>query len=98
MNFTSNFNNKGYHLEKNIFSTEAVTECVIEFDHIVTQLQESGESINARWGSKLTQDIEETDSEVIHTHNVQSYSAKMLSMVQNKKLLDMEFFCDQSVA
>mgnify|MGYP000064109308 FL=1 len=89
MNFTSNFNNKGYHLEKNVFSTEAVTELVIEFDHIVTQLKESGESINARWGSKLTQDIEETASEVIHTHNVQSYSAKMLSMVQNKKLLDL---------
>ena len=89
MSFVSNFSDKGYNLEKNVFSAETTTELEIEFDNIVSQLIESGESINARWGSDLTKDIEATDSEVIHTHNVQSFSAIMLSMVQEKKLLDL---------
>ena len=70
MSFVSNFSDKGYNLEKNVFSAETTTKLEIEFDNIVSQLIESGESINARWGSDLTKDIEATDSEVIHTHNV----------------------------
>ena len=89
MNFTSNFNNKGYGLAKDVFPAEFISELVLGFDRIVKQLEESGETINARWGSELTQNMEANDSVVIHTHNVQSFSAIMLAMVQNKQMLDL---------
>ncbi|MCS5639189.1 MAG: phytanoyl-CoA dioxygenase family protein, partial [Candidatus Marinimicrobia bacterium] len=84
----SDFKEKGFCLEKNVFTPDAVQTLSSEFDRIVYQLQRSGEYINARWGSELTKDIEQSDTQVIHTHNVQSFSAEMMAMIQNKKLLD----------
>ena len=84
----SDFKEKGFCLEKNVFTPDAVQILSSEFDRIVYQLQRSGEYINARWGSELTKDIEQSDTQVIHTHNVQSYSAEMMSMIQGERLLD----------
>ena len=84
----SDFKEKGFCLEKNVFTPDAVQTLSSEFDRIVSQLQRSGEYINARWGSELTKDIEQSDTQVIHTHNVQSYSAEMMSMIQDERLLD----------
>jgi len=84
----SDFKKKSFCLEKNVFTPDTVQALSSEFDRIVSQLQESGEYINARWGSELTKDIEQSDTQVIHTHNVQSFSAEMMAMIQNKKLLD----------
>ena len=84
----SDFKEKGYCLEKAVFSSEATATLASEFDQIIAQLKKSGENINASWGSELTKDIEQADMEVIHTHNLQSYSAEMLKMMQNKNLLD----------
>ncbi len=89
MSFNSNFKNNGYVLAKHIFQKDLISELVLEFDKIVKQLEKSGEHINARWGSELTQNIDSDDSVVIHTHNVQNYSAIMLDMIQNKQLLDL---------
>jgi len=82
------FNQQGYALKKNVFSNNAISALEKEFDRIVAQLKQSNEKINARWGSELTQHIEDTDSEVIHTHNVQSYSSVMLDLVKHEKLLN----------
>ena len=84
----SDFKEKGFCLEKNVFTPDAVQILSSEFDRIVYQLQRSGEYINARWGSELTKDIEQSDTQVIHTHNVQSYSAEMMNMIQDERLLD----------
>ena len=84
----SNFKEKGFCLEKNVFTPDAVQILSSEFDRIVSQLQRSGEYINARWGSELTKDIEQSETQVIHTHNVQSYSAEMMAMIQSKIFLD----------
>ena len=84
----SDFKEKGFCLEKNVFAPDAVQILSSEFDRIVSQLQRSGEYINARWGSELTKDIEQSDTQVIHTHNVQSYSAEMMNMIQDERLLD----------
>ena len=92
MSKAAQFNKKGYALEKGIFSIDEIKTLENEFDQIVTQLKESGENINARWGSDLTRHIEESDSEVIHTHNIQSYSSIMLNMIQNKILLNLVEF------
>ena len=85
----SQFNKTGYALKKGVFTDAEIEILENEFDKIVTQLKKSGENINARWGSDLTRHIEDSDSEVIHTHNIQSYSSIMLHMVQNETLLDL---------
>ena len=84
----SDFKEKGFYAQSSLFTKEALQKYSLEFDRIVTQLQESGEDINARWGSELTKDIEQSESQVIHTHNVQSYSAEMMAMIQNEEFLD----------
>jgi len=84
----SQFNKTGYALKKGVFTDAEIEILENEFDQIVTQLKKSGENINACWGSDLTRHIEDSDSEVIHTHNIQSYSSIMLNMVQNETLLD----------
>ena len=88
---TSNFYKDGYHIEKNIFPKKNIGVIENEFDYIVKQLKLSGENINARWDSKLRSALEQNkmDTEVIHTHNVQSYSAEMLFLLQDKKFLDV---------
>jgi len=92
----SQFSKTGYAIEKGVFTDAEIETLENEFDQIVTQLKKSGENINARWGSDLTRHIEDSDSEVIHTHNIQSYSSIMLNMVQNETLLDLaESLVDQ---
>jgi len=70
------FNEKGYALSRGVFSKLQIDILEKEFDRIVKQLKQSGENINARWGSELTKSIENQDSEIIHTHNVQSISCR----------------------
>ena len=84
----SDFKEKGFCVKNSVFTADALYALSSDFDRIVFQLQESGEYINARWGSELTEDIEQSDTQVIHTHNVQSYSAEMMAMIQSKILLD----------
>ena len=85
----STFNEQGYYLARGLFSQRAISYLEKEFDKIVNQMNASNENINARWGSELTRTIEDPKSMVLHTHNVQSYSQKMLNMVQNEHLLDV---------
>ncbi len=89
MSLIDQFNTQGFALEKGVFSFDDIAILDREFDRIVVQLQASGEYINARWGSELTQHIEDADSEIIHTHHVQSYSSVMLNLIQHEKLLDL---------
>ena len=84
----SDFKEKGFCVINNLFNSDIVDTLSSEFDRIVSQLQESGENINARWSSELTKDIEQSETQVIHTHNVQSYSAEMMAMIQSKIFLD----------
>ena len=84
----SDFKKKGFCVVNNLLTSDIVDTLSFEFDRIVSQLQESGENINARWGSELTKDIEQSETQVIHTHNVQSYSAEMMAMIQSKIFLD----------
>ena len=83
----STFNEQSYYLARGLFGQRAISNLQKEFDKIVNQMNASNENINARWGSELTKTIEDPKSMVLHTHNVQSYSQKMLSMVQNLSLI-----------
>ena len=84
----SDFKEKGFCVINNLFNSDVVDTLSSEFDRIVSQLQKSGENINARWSSELKKDIEQSETQVIHTHNVQSYSAEMMAMIQSKIFLD----------
>tara|TARA_B100000676_G_C18029209_1_gene817545 strand:- start:951 stop:1730 length:780 start_codon:yes stop_codon:yes gene_type:complete len=92
------FEKNGFYLARGLFDKNQISVFEKEFDKIVNQIKKSGEYINARWGSELTKNNEKSDSEVLHTHNVQSYSQKMLKMVQNKRLLDcVEMFLGKDI-
>ena len=86
--FYSNFKDFGFVLKKKLFKNIELQTLENEFDKIVIQLKNSGEDINARWGSPLTSHLEDDQSTILHTHNVQNYSSKMLKMIENKRLLD----------
>ena len=89
-NFRKNFfNNNGYFLAKNLFKESSISVLEKEFDRIISQLKQSGENINARWGGDVSRETDVKNSKVLHTHNVQSFSSIMLDMVQDKKLLDL---------
>ena len=87
--FVNQFIENGFLIKKNMFSENEISVYLNEFDRIVKQLKKSGENINAHWGSPVTKQIEPKNAKVIHTHNVQSFSSAMLSMIQNKKLLNI---------
>ena len=85
----SSFDKNGFYLATGLFDNQTCLLLEKEFDKIINQIKKSGEDINARWNSELTNNIEEVGSSVLHTHNVQSYSHKMLKMVQDERLMDV---------
>ena len=83
------FYNNGYFLAKNLFKEPSISVLEKEFDKIISQLNQSGENINARWGGDVSKETDVKNSKVLHTHNVQSFSSIMLDMVQDKNLLNL---------
>ena len=83
------FEQNGFLIKESLFSKKEVLKYVQDYDKIISQLKEKSKNINASWKSPLTKDVEPENSKVFHTHHVQSYSSRMLSMIQNKNLLDV---------
>src|SRR5579862_3451199 len=69
------FAEQGFYLAKGVFSPSEVEVLDQEFDRIVDQLLASGEEINARWGGAQMDKMGTEKLVVLHTHNVQQYSA-----------------------
>jgi phytanoyl-CoA hydroxylase len=74
------FQENGCYIARGVFSAQEVAELEVDFDRIVEQLTASGEQINARWGGDEMKRIEQEmaggqPTQIIHTHNVQQYSA-----------------------
>ena len=99
-NIQSFFSENGYYLAKGVYDSSQLPGMQDDFDRIVRQLLASKENINARWGSQLTRELEDADSVVYHTHNVQCYSAIWLQALLNpdfwmlqKKSWDPTLFC-----
>ena len=80
------FARDGYYHARGVFAPDAVAGLERDFDRIVAQLLASGEETNARWGGAEVEKLGAKDSVVLHTHNVQSYSAVWL-----RALLDPGF-------
>jgi len=87
-NTLTKFKDSGYVVKKGLYTKNETLLYEAEFDKIIRQLKKSGEDINASWGSDLTKNLESKKSTVIHTHNVQSFSSKMMEMIQNGRFLD----------
>ncbi len=65
----------GYYVAKGVFSPDETKALEAEFDHIVAQLMTGGEELNARWTGPEMQKLADQKMIVLHTHNVQQYSA-----------------------
>ena len=88
LNMANDFERDGYCLAHSVFSETVLERLENDFDHIVAQLESSGENINARWDSTNTDALDGGDSRIIHTHNVHRYSANWLSAFRDKNFLD----------
>ena len=82
MDIAEKFERDGYAVVKGVFSGDRLASMTSEFDRIVRQLEASGEEINARWNGT------DSDSVVIHTHNVQQYSAVWMCALLHEPFLD----------
>ena len=83
------FERDGYYHARKVFSGEQLIAMEMDYDRIVQQLRDSGEAINARWGGELTEALDGGQSEILHTHQVQRFSAVWLKAIQDPVFLDI---------
>jgi phytanoyl-CoA hydroxylase len=79
----------GYYVARGVFSDAEVAELEGAFDGIVRQLQQGGEDLNARWGGATMDKIDGGNSVILHTHNVQCFSATWLRALLHPRFLDV---------
>jgi len=72
---TKFFHENGYYHARGVFSPAEIAELETDFDRIVDQLSQSGEEVDARWKGAAIDKIAPKSTVVVHTHNVQIYSA-----------------------
>lgn len=81
------FEEKGYYLAKNVFSSAEVETLEGEFDKIVNQMTASGEVVDATWGGAAIKGIASQSDKIFHTHNVQKYSSRWMRALQHERFL-----------
>ena len=86
---SKNFARDGYCVAHRVYSDKVLLELEEDFDRIVGQLERSGENVNARWRGENMDALDGGASTIIHTHNVQRYSARWLRALQDDRFLAM---------
>ena len=86
---TEKFEKDGYYVARGLFKGEELKNLQVDFDKIVEQLQKSGENNNAKWGGEAMESISKETDELMHTHQVQSYSAAYARALYNSDFLDI---------
>ncbi len=81
------FNEHGYYHAKSVFDAATMAALEEDFDHIVRQLSESGEDVDATWDSTEVQKLARADDVILHTHNVQKYSRRWLNAFLSEDFL-----------
>ncbi len=71
----SQYQSDGYFVARGVFKGDQLRELQSEFDRIIHALVSSGEDVNARWSGEEVNKMGAADTVVLHTHNVQQYSA-----------------------
>ncbi len=83
------FNENGYYVARGVFNSTELAKLDRDFDRIVAQLQGGGENINARWGGTEMEKLGAQQTVVVHTHNVQQYSAVWMRALLHSGFLDV---------
>lgn len=83
------FEEKGYYHAKGVFSPDEVSALEGDFDRIVGQLLASGEKIDATWMGPEMKRIQAKDDIILHTHNVQQFSATWLKAMLSERFLEV---------
>lgn len=86
MNPTEFFAENGYWIERSVYDSQEVAALESDFDRIVDQIVRSNEEINARWTGPEMERIGQ-GTIVLHTHNVQQYSAVWLRALLHPRFL-----------
>ena len=83
------FDRQGYAIARGVFGPPRWKQLEAQFDRIVEQLRASGEHVNARWGGPAMDRLGAAGTEVVHTHNVQRYSAVWADALRHPPFLDL---------
>ena len=85
----SAFAEHGFYLAKGVFSHDELDRLEIDFDRIVQQISSANENINATWGGPEMERLGGGDEIVLHTHNVQQYSAHWMQAFMHPNFIGM---------
>ncbi|ORX40130.1 hypothetical protein BD324DRAFT_616435 [Kockovaella imperatae] len=85
----STFQRQGYYFAKGVFSPEELADLEVDFDRIVQQISSANEDINATWTGPEMKRLGGNDKVVLHTHNVQQYSAHWMKAFYHPKFLQV---------
>jgi ectoine hydroxylase-related dioxygenase (phytanoyl-CoA dioxygenase family) len=77
----------GYYHARGVFSPAELKPLEEDFDRIVAQLQSGEEEVNARWRGSAMEKLDGGQSVIIHTHNVQCYSATWAKALYHEQFL-----------
>lgn len=69
------YEENGYYVARGVFTKEEVCVLDKDFDRIVAQLLDSNEDVNARWSGPEMERLGGAKTRIVHTHNVQQFSA-----------------------
>lgn len=83
------FARDGYYLARGVFGRDQVARLEEDFDRIVAQILASGEEANARWNGPEMEKMGAAPTVVLHTHNVQQYSAAWLRAMMSPGYLEV---------
>ncbi len=72
------FRRDGFAVARGVFDSDHVARLERAFDDIVAQSQRSGEDIDACWGGPRMDALGAEGTSVLHTHDVQQFSAEWL--------------------
>ncbi len=78
----------GYYHAQGVFGADDLRAMEGDFDRIVSQMSNSGEATNARWGGEEMAKLDGGNSVIFHTHQVQTFSAVWLRALLHKNFLD----------
>ncbi len=81
------FEENGYYHARSVFSSNELAAMVKDYDYIVEQLQQSDEVVDGTWEGSEIEKLQNKNSTIIHTHNVQQYSAVWLHAIQQERFL-----------
>jgi len=88
-NVKREFVENGFFVARDVFSGVQLSELEADFDRIVRQLTASGEEIDATWKGPEMDRLGAAGTSVLHTHNVQQYSAAWLRAFLHPRFLEV---------